>query len=445
MLSLGNARGADEFRAWEQRLENRLKRFDIEPGEITFVAEPKIDGIAISLLYEDGEFVRGATRGDGVIGEDVTANLRTIDAIPDRIDDAPKRIEVRGEIYFPRSGFAELNEQRAAEGLSTFANPRNATAGTIRQLDPEVTASRPLSLWGYGTGGRDGIEFDSHSEELGVDARARLPGQRRDLEPRGWRVGGRALPVVGAAPRVARLRDRRRRRQGRPAGAVARTRGHRARAALGDRVEVPADHGDHDPEQDRLERRADRAPSAVRDAGAGPRRRGHGLDRDPAQRGGSRAQGRARARRGDRHPRRRRDPAGDRPADPAPRGQAPAQGAPAEAVPDLRDADGQGRGLGVDDLPEPPRLPRPDLPAGQALPGRDGHRGAGREERDALPRRGADHRPGLDLRPRGGADRGARRLRRDVRSRRWSPRSSVPSRVPSAASSTRSGCRGSGT
>ena len=167
MLSLGNARGADEFRAWEQRLENRLKRFDIEPGEITFVAEPKIDGIAISLLYEDGEFVRGATRGDGVIGEDVTANLRTIDAIPDRIDDAPKRIEVRGEIYFPRSGFAELNEQRAAEGLSTFANPRNATAGTIRQLDPEVTASRPLSLWGYGTGGRDGIEFDSHSEELG--------------------------------------------------------------------------------------------------------------------------------------------------------------------------------------------------------------------------------------------------------------------------------------
>ena len=166
MLSLGNARGADEFRAWEQRLHNRLKRLDIEPGDVRFVAEPKIDGIAISLLYEGGKFVRGATRGDGVIGEDVTQNLKTIEAIPHEIEDAPKRIEVRGEIYFPRGGFAELNEQRASEGLSTFANPRNATAGTIRQLDPEVTASRPLSMWSYGIGGREGIEFESHSEEL---------------------------------------------------------------------------------------------------------------------------------------------------------------------------------------------------------------------------------------------------------------------------------------
>jgi DNA ligase (NAD+) len=166
MLSLGNARGADEFRAWEQRLLNRLRRLDIEPGEVRFVAEPKIDGIAISLLYEDGEFVRGATRGDGVIGEEVTANLRTIEAIPQTIEDPPQTIEVRGEIYFPRSGFAELNEQRASEGLSTFANPRNATAGTIRQLDPEVTASRPLSMWSYGIGGHRGIDFESHSEEL---------------------------------------------------------------------------------------------------------------------------------------------------------------------------------------------------------------------------------------------------------------------------------------
>ncbi len=166
MLSLGNARGADEFRAWEQRLHNRMKRLDIDPGDVLFVAEPKIDGIAISLLYEGGEFVRGATRGDGAIGENVTANLRTIEAIPDSIDDAPERIEVRGEIYFPRSGFVELNEQRASEGLSTFANPRNATAGTIRQLDPEVTASRPLSMWSYGIGGHDGIEFATHSEEL---------------------------------------------------------------------------------------------------------------------------------------------------------------------------------------------------------------------------------------------------------------------------------------
>ena len=166
MLSLGNARGADEFRAWETRLHNRLKRLDISPSELRFVSEPKIDGIAISLLYEKGEFVRGATRGDGVIGEDVTPNLKTIGAIPHKIEDAPDLIEVRGEIYFPRSGFAELNEQRASEGLATFANPRNATAGTVRNLDVEITASRPLSMWSYGIGGRRGIDFTSHSEEL---------------------------------------------------------------------------------------------------------------------------------------------------------------------------------------------------------------------------------------------------------------------------------------
>ncbi len=166
MLSLGNARGADEFRAWEVRLLNRLKRLDISPSELRFVSEPKIDGIAISLLYERGEFVRGATRGDGVIGEDVTPNLKTIKAIPHTIDDAPELIEVRGEIYFPRSGFVALNEQRASEGLSTFANPRNATAGTVRNLDVEITASRPLSMWSYGIGGHRGIEFASHSEEL---------------------------------------------------------------------------------------------------------------------------------------------------------------------------------------------------------------------------------------------------------------------------------------
>ncbi len=166
MLSLGNARSADEFRAWETRLHNRLRQLDIRPGELRFVSEPKIDGIAISLLYEGGEFVRGATRGNGVIGEDVTRNLRTIRAIPLRIDDTTERIEVRGEVYFPRGAFAELNEQRAAAGESTFANPRNATAGTIRQLDPGITASRPLSIWCYGIGGHEGIEFTSHSEEL---------------------------------------------------------------------------------------------------------------------------------------------------------------------------------------------------------------------------------------------------------------------------------------
>ncbi len=168
MLSLANARGVEEFRAWEARLHNRLRQLDIEPGELRFVSEPKIDGLAISLTYEDGAFVRGATRGDGVIGEDVTQNLRTIKAIPLRIEGSPGLIEVRGEVYLPRRAFAELNETRTAAGEAAFANPRNAAAGSLRQLDPEVTASRPLSIWCYGTGAQQGRGNGprTHVEEL---------------------------------------------------------------------------------------------------------------------------------------------------------------------------------------------------------------------------------------------------------------------------------------
>jgi DNA ligase (NAD+) len=166
MLSLANARGADEFRAWENRLHNRLRQLDIEPEKLRFVSEPKIDGLAISLTYEDGVFTRGATRGDGVVGEDVTQNLRTIRAIPARIEGAPTLIEVRGEVYLPRSAFEELNEKRSAAGEAAFANPRNAAAGSLRQLDPNVTASRPLSIWCYGMSApRDG-ELPTHAEEL---------------------------------------------------------------------------------------------------------------------------------------------------------------------------------------------------------------------------------------------------------------------------------------
>jgi DNA ligase (NAD+) len=166
MRSLSNARGPDEFRAWETRLHNRLRTLDIAPGELRFVSEPKIDGLAISLTYENGAFVRGATRGDGVVGEDVTQNLRTIKAIPLQVADAPELMEVRGEVYLPRSAFAELNETRAAAGEPAFANPRNAAAGSIRQLDPEITAARPLSIWCYGTGAVRGLQFETHAEEL---------------------------------------------------------------------------------------------------------------------------------------------------------------------------------------------------------------------------------------------------------------------------------------
>jgi DNA ligase (NAD+) len=163
---LGTARGPDEFRAWETRLHNRLRQLDIEPGELRFVSEPKIDGLAISLLYEAGEFTRGATRGDGVTGEEVTQNLRTIKAIPLGIEDAPELVEVRGEVYLPRSAFEQLNEDRAAAGEPAFANPRNAAAGSIRQLDPGIAAARPLSIWCYGIGGQRGLDLRTHADEV---------------------------------------------------------------------------------------------------------------------------------------------------------------------------------------------------------------------------------------------------------------------------------------
>jgi DNA ligase (NAD+) len=168
MLSLANARGGEEFRAWETRLHNRLRSLDIEPEELRFVSEPKIDGLAISLTYRDGAFVRGATRGDGVTGEEVTPNLRTIDAIPARFDGAnpPELVEVRGEVYMPRAAFAELNERRAAAGEATFANPRNSAAGALRQLDPKITAERPLSIWCYGIGAARGLDLRTHADEL---------------------------------------------------------------------------------------------------------------------------------------------------------------------------------------------------------------------------------------------------------------------------------------
>ncbi len=194
MLSLANARSAEELEAWEARVRNLLRRYDIEAAEISYVTEPKIDGLAISLTYEDGVFVRGTTRGDGRVGEDVTHNLRTIRSIPLRIADAPAVIEVRGEIYFPRSGFERLNEQRAEAGLSTFANPRNAAAGTVRQQDPALAAERPLQIWVYGIGYRDGVEHASHSAEL------------EWLRERGFRVNSEITTQRSGAEVVERCR-----------------------------------------------------------------------------------------------------------------------------------------------------------------------------------------------------------------------------------------------
>jgi DNA ligase (NAD+) len=136
---------------------------------VAYVIEPKIDGSAVSLTYDAGRFVRGATRGDGMRGEDVTPNLRTIAAVPLALRDAdntPPVLEVRGEVYFPLSGFRRFNEQQVAQDKKPAPNPRNAAAGSLRQLDPNITAARPLSIWVYGTGQRDGLELQSQWETL---------------------------------------------------------------------------------------------------------------------------------------------------------------------------------------------------------------------------------------------------------------------------------------
>ncbi len=166
MLSLGNARNEEELRAWENRLANYLKRLDIAASQFNYTTEPKIDGLAISLTYEDGVLARGATRGDGRVGEDVTQNLRTIGSVPLRIHDAPELIEVRGEVYLPIAAFKALNERRAAAEEPTFANPRNSAAGSIRQLDPALAAERPLSTWCYGIGAVRGLDLATHMDEV---------------------------------------------------------------------------------------------------------------------------------------------------------------------------------------------------------------------------------------------------------------------------------------
>ena len=166
MGSLEKVTTAEHLEKWAADVRKRLGTD--EP--VAYVIEPKIDGSAISLVYENGVFVRGATRGDGSRGEDVTQNLRTVDAVPLRLrtepgEAPPPLVEVRGEIYFPLSGFARFNEAQVEAGKRPAPNPRNAAAGSLRQLDPRITAARPLSLWVYGAGAREG-DFPSSQWEL---------------------------------------------------------------------------------------------------------------------------------------------------------------------------------------------------------------------------------------------------------------------------------------
>jgi DNA ligase (NAD+) len=180
MLSLDNAFSWEELNAWGKRVERTVGR------QADFVCELKIDGLAVALTYEDGGYVRGATRGDGNVGDDITASIRTIRAVPVKLrgSNHPKALEVRGEVYLPVKAFEELNEQLRDAAQRTFANPRNAAAGSLRQKDPAVTASRPLRLWCHGVGAAEGRRFSRHSEALEYLREAGLP-----VDPRTERLG----------------------------------------------------------------------------------------------------------------------------------------------------------------------------------------------------------------------------------------------------------------
>ena len=162
MQSLDNAFSSDELSAWAARAERE------GAAGASYLCELKVDGVAVDLVYENGRLVRAATRGDGTTGEDVTANVRTMDDVPQQLtgDDGtvPELLEVRGEIYFPVAGFADVNAAMVEQGKPPFANPRNAAAGSLRQKDPRVTASRPLRLVVHGLGARRGFELERQSQ-----------------------------------------------------------------------------------------------------------------------------------------------------------------------------------------------------------------------------------------------------------------------------------------
>ena len=166
MLSLDNAFSDEEFNAFVKRIEDRLI---VLPKPLTFCCEPKLDGLAVSILYVNGILTQAATRGDGTTGEDITANIRTIRNIPLQLltDNPPARLEVRGEVFMPHAGFERLNEYALEHGEKTFANPRNAAAGSLRQLDPNITSKRPLVLNAYGIGIAEGVELpNTHYDRL---------------------------------------------------------------------------------------------------------------------------------------------------------------------------------------------------------------------------------------------------------------------------------------
>src|SRR5213594_1797791 len=175
MLSLDNTYSEEEVKNFYARMQRLL------PDEkIPVVIEPKVDGVAVSLIYENGRLRQAATRGDGNVGDNITQNIRTIRSVPERLRDAaPKLLEVRGEVYMDRKGFEKLNDERKRQGLPLFANPRNVAAGSLKQLDPAIVAKRPLGILFYGTGAVEDVDLEKHSELFPLLEKSGLPTSER--------------------------------------------------------------------------------------------------------------------------------------------------------------------------------------------------------------------------------------------------------------------------
>ena len=310
MLSLGNIFADEEVEEFCARVRRFLGLSDGAPLDV--VAEAKIDGLSCSLRYENGELVQAATRGDGYEGEDVTANVRVVEAIPKRLKGAPKVLEARGEVYMRHADFAALNARQAAAGKPVYANPRNFAAGSLRQLDPRMTAERPLAFFAYAWGE---VSEPFASTQFGaIEAMGRF-GLPTNPMTKLCHSAAEMLAQYHVDRREAgdaRLRHRRRRLQGQRSRAAAAAWLRLSLAALGGCAQVPRRAGDDDRRGDRDQRRPDRGADAARQVEAGDRRRRRRLQRHLAQRGRDRAQGRSRRRHGFGAARRRRDPAGSR-------------------------------------------------------------------------------------------------------------------------------------
>ena len=245
MLSLDNAFAEQDVVDFVARIRRFLKLADDE--KITFSAEPKIDGLSMSLRYEDGALITAATRGDGAEGEDVTANIKTLKEVPLELKGkhVPKICEVRGEVYMTKQAFLELNERQKAAGGELYVNPRNTAAGSLRQKDPSVTASRPLGFFAYAWGEMSEMPADIAVRHDQMVCLMRLQDQPAHQDPPFGRGIARLPPRDRRDPRRARLRHRRRRLQGRPHRFAGAARFRLAQPALGDRAQVPGRACDH--------------------------------------------------------------------------------------------------------------------------------------------------------------------------------------------------------